>query len=114
MAEPALNIDHVEMLEQPRRLRSLGRIIPWPHQPHTHPSGDAGNPGIRAKVEIRTKFFIDHRRVEQERYEADVFSADTSLQGVMNALTELLAEMEEFRVPRSGDEPVTMDIRLRI
>ena len=117
MAEPALTIeilDHAEVAEQPRGLRSLGRIIPWPHQPKPNTDGNGCGSGIRAKAEIRTKRFIDFRRVEEERYDAEVFSADSSLHGVMQALTQAFSEMDEFLIQRPEGEPLTMEIRLRV
>lgn len=116
MAVPALNVEileHTEPIEQPRRLRTLGRIIPWPHQPRTRTDDDAAGGGTKARAEIRTKRFIEHRRVEEDHYDAEIFSADSSLRGVMLALTEALKEMDEFTIPRSTDEPLTMEIRLR-
>ena len=47
--------------------------------------------GILAKAEIRTKRFIDHRRVEEERYNAEVMAPDSSLHSVMQALTQAFA-----------------------
>lgn len=117
MAEPAMNLevlDHADVVEQPRRLRALGRIIPWPHQPQTRLSDDGCGSGILAKAEIRTKRFIDHRRVEEERYDAEVFSPDSSLHGVMQALTQAFADIEEFLEHRPAGEPLTMEIRLRV
>ncbi len=117
MANPAFTIeilDHADMVEQPRRLRTLGRIIPWPHQPQSRTDGADCGTGILARAEIRTKRFIDHRRVEEERYDAEVFSADSSLHGVMQALTQAFADMEEFLDQRPEGEPLTMEIRLRV
>jgi hypothetical protein len=117
MANPAVNVeilDHAEVAEQPRRLRTLGRIIPWPHQPQTRTDGNGNGTGLLAKAEIRTKRFIDHRRVEEERYDAEVFSGDSSLHSVMQALTQAFADMEEFMEQRPLGEPLTMEIRLRV
>jgi hypothetical protein len=117
MANPAFSVeilDHADVVEQPRRLRALGRIIPWPHQPQTHTDGnDCGN-GVLARAEIRTKRFIDHRHVEEERYDAEVFSGDSSLHSVMQALTKAFADMDEFTEQRPFGEPLTMEIRLRV
>ncbi len=117
MAAPAFSVeilDHAEPVEQPRRLRALGRVIPWPHQPQTRTDRDGRGTGILAKAEIRTKRFIEHRRVEEERYDAEVFAADSSLFGVMQALTQAFGEMEEFMLQRPAGEPLTMEIRLRV
>ena len=117
MAEPAFFrgvLDHAETTEQPRRLRALGRIIPWPHQPQPCPGENGAGNGILAKAEIRTKRFIDHRRVEEERYDAEVYSVDSSLRGVMEALTQAFGELEEFALQRPAGEPLTMEIRLRV
>lgn len=117
MAEPAYTIeilDHAEVVEQPRRLRTLGRIIPWPHQPQPSTEETCAGAGVLAKAEIRTKRFIDHRHVEEERYDAEVFSADSSLHSVMQALTEVFADMEELASQRPAGEPLTMEIRLRV
>lgn len=117
MAEPAISVgilDHAESIEQPRRLRTLGRIIPWPHQPQPRTAANGDGTGILAKAEIRTKRFIDHRRVEEERYDAEVFSNDASLQGVMEALAQVFGEIEELASNRLAGESLTMEIRLRI
>ncbi|HET9659641.1 MAG TPA: hypothetical protein VFP05_04890 [Thermomicrobiales bacterium] len=117
MANPAFNIeilDHAEETEQPRRLRTLGRVIPWPHQPKPRTDGNDCGTGVLAKAEIRTKRFIDHRRVEEERYDAEVFSGDSSLHSVMQALTKAFSDMEEFMEQRPVGEPLTMEIRLRV
>lgn len=117
MAGPAFSIEilnHAETIEQPRRLRALGRIIPWPHQPQPHATDQGNEGGVLAKAEIRTKRFIDFRHVEEERYDAEVFSNDSSLQGVLQALAQAFAEMEEFVTPRPAGEPLTMEIRLRL
>jgi hypothetical protein len=117
MANPAFSVeilDHADAVEQPRRLRTLGRIIPWPHQPQTQTDGNDCGAGVLAKAEIRTKRFIDNRRVEQERYDAEVFAGDTSLHSVMQALTRAFADMEEFTEQRPVGEPLTLEIRLRV
>lgn len=97
---------------QPRRLRTLGKLIPWPLDlvPRTVESGGTG---ILASAEIRTKRFIDHRRVEEDRYSAEVMAPDSSLHSVMQALTHAFAEMEEFIAQRPDGEAVVMEIRLR-
>jgi len=117
MAEPAYTIeilDRPDVVEQPRRLRTLGRIIPWPHQPQPRPDGNSAGAGVLAKAEIRTKRFVDHRHVEEERYDAEVFSVDSSLHSVMQALTQVFAEMDELVAQRPAGEPLTMEIRLRV
>lgn len=117
MADPARTVevlDQTEATEQSRRLRTLGRIIPWPLQPKPLTDGNGGGAGVLAKAEIRTKRFIDHRRVEEERYDAEVFAADSSLHGVMEALTKAFGDMEEFMSQRPAGEPLTMEIRLRV
>ncbi len=102
MAEPALTVEVHEIAEsvQPLKLRTLGRIFPWPrnHEPMTTDNGC--RTGLLAKAEIRTKRFIDHRRVEEERYNAEVLSADASLHSVMQALTDAFAGIEEFVAQR--------------
>ena len=116
MGAPALDIEiqsEAQPQAQPRRLRSLGRIIQWPHVPKPLPDSDGLGTGLLAKAEIRTKRFIDHRRVEEERYNAEVVSADSSLSGVMRALTQAFAEVEEFSAQRPAGEPIVMEIRLR-
>lgn len=117
MAAPAYNVeilDHAEVVEQPRRLRTLGRIIPWPHQPKPLTGQTESETGVLARAEIRTKRFVDYRRVEEERYDAEVFSADSSPHSVMQALTQAFAEMEEFIAQRPAGEPLTMEIRVRV
>lgn len=117
MTDPAFAVeilDHAEAIEQPRRLRTLGRIIPWPHQPRSRIDENGNGAGILAKAEIRTKRFIDQRRVEEERYDAEVLAIDSSLHGVMQALTQAFGEMEEFVRQRPADEPLTLEIRLRV
>ena len=116
MTAPAIAVENFEIEEaaQPRRLRTLGRIIQWPHQPQPRTDGDERGSGILAKAEIRTKRFIDHRRVEEERYNAEVFSSDSSLHSVMEALTQAFAGMEDFVAQRPAGEPVVMEIRLRV
>ncbi len=115
MAAPALTVEIHEIGEasRPRRPRTLGRIIPWPHQPQPRTDGNDCGSGILAKAEIRTKRFIDHRRVEEERYNAELLSTGTSLYSVMEALTQAFANMEEFVAPRPAGEPIVMEIRLR-
>ena len=115
MTAPAIAVENFEIEEavQPRRLRTLGRIIQWPHQPQPRTNGDERGSGILAKAEIRTKRFIDHRRVEEERYNAEVLSSDSSLHSVMEALTQAFAGMEEFVAQRPAGEPIVMEIRLR-
>lgn len=115
MAEPAYTVEILEAEEaaQPRRLRTLGRIIPWPIQPLTKTDSGDCRTGILAKAEIRTKRFIDHRRVEEERYNAEVMASDSSLHSVMQALTQAFADMEEFIAQRPDGEPIVMEIRLR-
>lgn len=116
MALPAYPVETHESEEnmQPRRLRSLGRIIPWPHlpQPPAH-DGDC-EPGLRARAEIRTRRFVDYRRVEEERYNAEITAGDSSLHSVMEALTQALAGLDDFVAQRPAGEPVVMEIRLRI
>ena len=117
MANPAFSVeilDHADVVEQPRRLRTLGRIIPWPHQPQSQTDGNDRGAGVLARAEIRTKRFIDHRRVEEERYDAEVLSGDSSLHSVMQALTKAFADMDEFMEQRPLGEPLTMEIRLRV
>lgn len=115
MAEPAITVQlrEVEAAAPARRLRTLGRIIPWPHQPAPRTDNDGAGSGVLARAEIRTKRFIDHRRVEEERYDAEVVAHDSSLYGVMAALTEAFAGIEEFVSQRPADEPIVMEIRLR-
>lgn len=116
MVAPAMTAEAFEIeetVEHPRRLRTLGRIIPWPHQSKTRTHGDDRGSGVLAKAEIRTKRFIDHRRVEEERYNAEVFANDSSLHSVMQALTQAFADMEEFVAQRPAGEPIVMEIRLR-
>lgn len=115
MAEPALTveIDEIEETAQPRRLRTLGRVIQWPLQVQPRANGNDCGSGTRAKAEIRTKRFIDHRRVEEERYNAEVFAADSSLHSVMEALTQAFAGMDDFLAQRPAGEPIVMEIRLR-
>lgn len=115
MAEPAFTPEVIEIAQvaQPRRLRTLGKLIPWPVQPEPRTSDNDCRTGILAKAEIRTKRFIDHSRVEEERYNAEVMSPDSSLHSVMEALTKAFADMEEFIAPRPDGEPVVLEIRLR-
>jgi hypothetical protein len=115
MAEPAYTVEvhEIEEATQPRRLRTLGQLIPWPLQPQPRESDSDCRTGILAKAEIRTKRFIDHRRVEEERYNAEVIALDSSLHSVMQALTQAFADMEEFLVQRPDGEPIVMEIRLR-
>jgi hypothetical protein len=114
MTAPAFaEIREIEEAAQPRGLRTLGRIIQWPHQPQPRTNGNDRGSGLLAKAEIRTKRFIDHRRVEEERYNAEVLSTDSSLHSVMEALTQALAGMEEFVAQRPAGEPIVMEIRLR-
>lgn len=115
MAEPArtIEIHEIEETTHPRRLRTLGKLIPWPLQPEPKTSDSDVRTGILAKAEIRTKRFIDHRRVEEERYNAEVMAPDSSLHSVMQALTQAFAEMEEFISQRPAGEPIVMEIRLR-
>lgn len=115
MAEPAYTVEVQanEEMAQPRRLRTLGRIIPWPLQPEPKTNDNDCRTGILAKAEIRTKRFIDHRRVEEERYNAEVMAPDSSLHSVMQALTEAFAGMEEFIAQRPEGEPIVLEIRLR-
>src|SRR5215207_5850761 len=115
MAEPAFTVEVHDIQEatQPRRLRTLGQMIPWPLQPQPKTGDSECRTGILAKAEIRTKRFIDHRRVEEERYNAEVMAADSSLHSVMQALTQAFADMEEFIAQRPDNEPIVMEIRLR-
>ncbi len=115
MAEPAYTVEvqEIEEITQPRRLRTLGRIIPWPLQPAPRTNDNDCRTGILAKAEIRTKRFIDHRRVEEERYNAEVFAPDSSLHSVMQALTQAFAGMDEFITQRPDGEAIVLEIRLR-
>jgi hypothetical protein len=115
MAEPAyvVEVQEIEEATQPRRLRTIGKLIPWPLQPTPKTSDNGCGTGLLAKAEIRTKRFIDHRRVEEERYNAEVLAADSSLHSVMQALTQAFAGMEEFIAPRPDGEPIVLEIRLR-
>ena len=115
MAEAAYTVEVLEIEEaaQPHRLRTLGRIIPWPVPPQPKSDDIGCRTGILAKAEIRTKRFIDHRRVEEERYNAEVMASDSSLHSVMQALTQAFADMEEFIAQRPDNEPIVMEIRLR-
>ncbi len=115
MAEPAFTVEvhEVEEATNPRRLRTLGKLIPWPLHPTPSTSDNGCRTGILAKAEIRTKRFIDHRRVEEERYNAEVMAPDSSLHSVMQALTQAFADIEEFLVQRPEGEPIVMEIRLR-
>lgn len=108
-----VEIQGTEESDQPRRLRTLGRIIPWPLQPEPRTSDQDCRTGILAKAEIRTKRFIDHRRVEEERYNAEVMAPDSSLHSVMQALTQAFAGMDEFIAQRPEGEPIVLEIRLR-
>ena len=116
MAEPALTVEVHEIAEtvQPRKLRTLGRIIPWPLNPEPKTNDNDCRTGLLAKAEIRTKRFINHHRVEEERYNAEVLSADASLHSVMQALTDAFAGIEEFVSQRPEGEPMVMEIRLRV
>lgn len=115
MAEPAYTVEihEIEAAVQPNRLRTLGKLIPWPVQPEPQTRDSDCRTGILAKAEIRTKRFIDHRRVEEERYNAEVMASDSSLHSVMQALTHAFADMEEFIAQRPDGEPIVMEIRLR-
>jgi hypothetical protein len=115
MAQPALTVEvhQIEEAAQTRRLRTLGKLIPWPLQPEPQTDDSGCRTGILAKAEIRTKRFIDHRRVEEERYNAEIMAPDTSLHSVMQALTQAFAGMEEFIAQRPDGEPIVMEIRLR-
>lgn len=115
MAEPAFTVEvhEIEEATQPRRLRTLGKLIPWPMQQEPETDDIGCRTGILAKAEIRTKRFIDHRRVEEERYNAEVLAPDSSLHSVMQALTQAFAGMEEFIAQRPDGEPIVMEIRLR-
>lgn len=115
MAAPATAIElhEIEERDQPRRLRTLGRIIQWPHQPQPRTAASENGSGMLAKAEIRTKRFIDSRRVEEERYNAEVVSGDSSIYGVMAALTDAFAGIDEFMSQRPAGETVVMEIRLR-
>ena len=101
MAEPAFTVEVHEVEEAPnsRRLRTLGKLIPWPLHPALDTSDNGCRTGILAKADIRTKRFIDHRRVEEERYNAEVLAPDSSLHSVMQALTQAFADMERARGP---------------
>lgn len=117
MAEPAFSpgiFDQAESADQPRRMRALGRIIPWPHQPHPRTGDDGCRSGVTARAEIRMKRFVDHRRVEEERYDAEIVSSDSSIHGVMEALAQAFENVEEFVRQRPAGEPLTMEIRLRV
>ena len=115
MAEPALTgkVHEIEPAAHPRRLRTLGKLIPWPLQPEPKSCDSGDRTGILARAEIRTKRFIDHRRVEEERYNAEVLAPDSSLHSVMQALTQAFAGMDEFIAQRPEGEPIVMEIRLR-
>lgn len=115
MAEPAYTVEvhEIEAAPQPRRMRTLGKLIPWPLQPEPKTDDNDCRTGILAKAEIRTKRFIDHRRVEEERYNAEVMAPDSSLHSVMQALTQAFAGMDEFIAQRPEGEPIVMEIRLR-
>ena len=52
--------------------------------------------------------------MEEERYDAEVVSGDSSLASVMQALTKAFADMDEFMEQRPLGEPLTMEIRLRV
>jgi hypothetical protein len=115
MAAPAFTVEvqEIEEVTTPRRLRTLGKLIPWPLQPEPKSSDCGDRTGILAKAEIRTKRFIDHRRVEEERYNAEVMAHDASLHSVMAALTQAFSGIEEFVAQRPEGEPIVMEIRLR-
>ena len=115
MAEPARIVEILEIEEsvRPRRLRTLGKLIPWPLQPEPKSIDNECRTGILAKAEIRTKRFIDHRRVEEERYNAEVMAPDSSLHSVMQALTQAFEGIEEFVNQRPEGEPIVLEIRLR-
>lgn len=116
MAEPAFTgeVHTIETAPHPSRMRSLGKLIPWPLAPAASPMPDTDQPKTVARAEIHTRHFIGHRRVEEERYDAEVVSQDASLHGIMQALTQLMSEMEDFLLPRADGDSVVMEIRLRV
>lgn len=95
------------------RKRTLGKLIPWPFPPKPNASDFEVRGGTPARAEIRTKRFVDHWHVDEERYQAEVVAADSSIQSVMQALADAFSGIEEFVAPRSDGEAIVMEIRLR-
>lgn len=109
--QATLVVENHDIAVQPRTLGTHAPIIPFPglFDQSQNPEATATVP---ARVQVRTRRLREHRRAEEDRFEASFDVAQATPAELLRALTAMLEEMTELRRAATATEPLILDIHL--